>query len=1349
MKKILGLDLGTNSIGWAVVEEEKGKEFKLVDKGVRIFQEGVKIEKGVEGSKAAERTGFRSARRIKYRRKLRKIATLSVLSEFGYCPKLTKQELESWRYEKIYPQNEEFRNWLKTDEFQEKTPYYFRNLAVTEKMDLNDTEARYSIGRAFYHMAQRRGFLSNRLDTTNESEGEVKKTIAKINEEKGDLTLGQYFYEKYISGEKIRDTYTHREDHYLEEFNRICTFQNLPIEFTEKVRNAIFYQRPLKSQKGLIGKCVFEPSKPRCSTSRIEFEEYRMLCFLNNIKVKTPEDDQLRSLNAEEREKILPLFFRKSKEHFDFEDLAKQLAPKKQYKYFRDRNILPEDWLFNYNMKTVVSGCPVTARFREFFGEDLLNYKIEYTREKDGKVSSITIHDVWHVLYTFDSDEKLAAFAKNKLLLDEEQVKVFLKIKLSKEFSSLSLKAIRKILPYLRTGLIYSHAVFLANMEEVIPREYWKEESTRRIIEDEIFTIIQTQSRHKQIVDAVNGVIKKARENLQSWSEEASQLFLDDLNKNIRAYFGEKEYDAFSEGKKNEIEQEASGLLISQMNRNMGKGEFAVAETIEERVFRFVTDHFDVKPDNVNKLYHPSAIDVYKPPVKLDDGKYYLGSPMVSSVRNPMAMRAMHQLRKVINELIKEEIVDKNTRVNIEMSRGLLNANERKGIRNWQTKRENAHQEYAKRLKEYLKGEEPTKEDILKYQLWEEQKHKCIYTGNEIAISEFIGPNPSYDIEHTIPRSQSFDNSQTNKTLADSKFNRSVKKNRIPYELDNHAEILERLEEWRTTIENLNMQIQREIRNARRAADKDSKDRAITRRHELAYERDYWQKKYSRFTMKEVPEGFKNSQINDTGIITKYARLYLKTMFDKVYTVKGSTVADFRKIWGLQEIFEKKERVNHIHHCIDAVTIACITKDNYERLAKFYHDWEEMDRLNSDKLPKVDKPWNTFAEDVKNLENEVLVSHYTPDVLPKQSKKKMRIRGKIQYNKKGEPIFQKGDTVRGSLHKETFYGAIKREGVNKKGEKEDKIRFVVRKSLSDIDDSNIKNIVDNRVREIVREGRIQEKQIRQKIEELGRKKQKAEENEEPAILAEIENLEKQIEDLYSLPNKNGEPVPIRKARVFQPTITNPLKIKKQRDVSLKNRKPYKEDYYAANDGNYLIAIYEGRDTKGKVKRDFEIINNMEAGEFFKDSVQRDLKTQDLGGIEGLINSEKTSGKLVMKHIYSIKTGCLVIFWKNSPDEIWDLSRHELTKRLYKVIKMSKDGRITFKFHQEARNDEKLKSDYENKHGVKPPKSLTNGESKFDFVTFPSKLRLTPSNFNFLLEKKDFIISPLGEILKSN
>ena len=72
MEKILGIDTGTNSLGWAIVEKHEDG-YKLLHKGVNIFQEGVKIEKGIESSKAAERTEHRSTRVRYYRIKIRKI----------------------------------------------------------------------------------------------------------------------------------------------------------------------------------------------------------------------------------------------------------------------------------------------------------------------------------------------------------------------------------------------------------------------------------------------------------------------------------------------------------------------------------------------------------------------------------------------------------------------------------------------------------------------------------------------------------------------------------------------------------------------------------------------------------------------------------------------------------------------------------------------------------------------------------------------------------------------------------------------------------------------------------------------------------------------------------------------------------------------------------------------------------------------------------------------------------------------------------------------------------------------------------------------------------------------------
>ena len=116
-QRILGLDTGTNSLGWAVVDRLP-EGYKLVDKGVHIFQEGVTIENGnQEKSRAAERTKQRSLRKQYWRRKVRKIFLLQELSNAGLCPPLSLEELHRWRVEGIYPlSNEPFMRWQRTDE---------------------------------------------------------------------------------------------------------------------------------------------------------------------------------------------------------------------------------------------------------------------------------------------------------------------------------------------------------------------------------------------------------------------------------------------------------------------------------------------------------------------------------------------------------------------------------------------------------------------------------------------------------------------------------------------------------------------------------------------------------------------------------------------------------------------------------------------------------------------------------------------------------------------------------------------------------------------------------------------------------------------------------------------------------------------------------------------------------------------------------------------------------------------------------------------------------------------------------------------------------------------------------
>jgi CRISPR-associated endonuclease Csn1 len=318
MNKVLGLDLGTNSIGWALVQRNDDSSYSLLDKGVNIFQDGVAHDKSGEKPMVAERTAARSSRRHYFRRRLRKVELLQVLVKYNLCPYLSAEELSDWKNHKSYPLRDEFLDWQKTDDDLNKNPYHDRYICLTHKLDLAMVSNRYMLGRAFYHMAQRRGFLSNRKETTKDTDGKVKeniKSLTKSMSDSGCTYLGEYFYRLYEEGGKIRKNYTDRQAHYVKEFNAICERQGLDAELKKALENAIFYQRPLKSQKGQVGHCTFEKNKSRCPISHPRYEEFRMWCFINNIKVKTWEDEDYRKLSCAEVEQILPLFFRKTKKN--------------------------------------------------------------------------------------------------------------------------------------------------------------------------------------------------------------------------------------------------------------------------------------------------------------------------------------------------------------------------------------------------------------------------------------------------------------------------------------------------------------------------------------------------------------------------------------------------------------------------------------------------------------------------------------------------------------------------------------------------------------------------------------------------------------------------------------------------------------------------------------------------------------------------------------------------------------------------------------------------------------------------------------------------------------------------
>ena len=1162
MEKVLGLDLGTNSIGWAVVERKANNECALLDRGVHVFQDGVAHDKSGEKPAVEDRTAARSSRRHYFRRRLRKIELLKVLIENKLCPTLSKDELHLWKSEKTYPMNPDFLQWQRTDDNEDKNPYHDRYTCLTRRLDLNRKEDRFILGRALYHLNQRRGFLSNRKDSGKEDEtGKVKSAISDLSIEMAEMGcsyLGEFFYKCY-GKKKIRTRYTSREEHYRKEFNAICSKQQLPEAVVHQLERAIFFQRPLKSQKGSIGKCTFEKDKPRCAVSHPRYEEFRMWQFINSIRVNVM-DEGFRPLNNSEINTIYPLFFRKSKPDFAFEEIALKIAGKRNYS---DHDTSEVPYIFNYKLDTDAPGCPVIASLLNAIGIDAApdwdSVICSLYTKAEGKSMEQIINDIWHALFSFTDDKKLTEWLMSSLGLDEKAASSIVKSRFPNGYASLSLKAINKILPWLKNGYIYTDAVFMANLHSTLPSGLSHEK--------------------------------------QAEIEENVRILLEGFNSN-------------------------------PLNRETNK--------IKEISDYLIGAAEDVKP---SKLYHPSMIEVYPKALPDDSGKVRLGSPRTNAFKNPMALRALFRLRALINQLLEEGVIDSDTKINIEFARGLNDANKRKAIEDYQRELEKQRKEDRAKLIELFKDEynkdiEPTEDDLIKYRLYEEQGHICLYTGKQIGLSQFLGADVAFDIEHTIPRSRGGDDSLMNKTLCDSQFNRFVKKTKLPAELPASEEILQRISAWKEKVDGFEKQITAQIRKKRRASTKSEKDNAIRQIHFLKMKRDYWKGKYDRFTMKSVPEGFTNRQGVDIGIIGRYARMYLKTVFDRIYIIKGATTADFRKEWGLQKEYSKKERVNHSHHCIDAVTIACIGKNEYDTW-KDYMIQKENYLWGSGRKPEYKKPWPTFTEDVLKIPEQLLVSHYTPDNIAKRSRKKLRVRGVIQRNDSGEVKYCQGDSARGLLHKDTVYGAIKR------GEE---IKYVVRKSLDSMEEKDIKNIVDDVVREKV-----------------------------IAACEKCGNLKKAVEKGIWM-NKDRQ-IPIKKVRVYTPHITSPIPIKKHRDLSINE---HKRSSFVANDSNYCMAIYGGKGREFKLYSVLDAVKSIGNGQKASDWIPEAMNEKHL--------------------LYLLKVGTMVLFYEKSPQELYDCSQTELVNRLYRVTGLSfttshriyVSGMISLKFQQEARPTSELK-----------------------------------------------------------
>jgi len=440
-KKILGLDLGSNSLGWALLEEKDGTVCKFIDIGSRIFSKAV--EEKVPTPKNVKRRDMRLGRRVLQRRARRKQRMLNYLVSLNLLPK----ELQG------HTQPEILLNEI-------GNPYELRTKALDEQLKPHE------LGRVLLHFVARRGFLSskkqiagdlvddpdtitylNELDdkpTKDKEEGQFKADIANVLlaiQEGSYRTLGEYLHN--LEQGKCKRNRSHEGGHlrtdrkmYQDELEQIWEKQNqyfphLPNDFfydNEGIKRIIFYMRPLKLKKDRIGKCLLEPQKYRAAKARLEAQRFRYLQDVNNLAYFERQTDQWISLDHEKKQKLIEYF-----EHHPFiniTNLRKELGFDKTYKFNLEMK----------NLKGNITACDIRAVLNTIWDE--------YTNEQQEAL----VED----LLSIKKKSALKTRLINHWNLDTSQAVQLCLLEFEPGHSNHSLKAIKNILPYLEKGHLYS-----------------------------------------------------------------------------------------------------------------------------------------------------------------------------------------------------------------------------------------------------------------------------------------------------------------------------------------------------------------------------------------------------------------------------------------------------------------------------------------------------------------------------------------------------------------------------------------------------------------------------------------------------------------------------------------------------------------------------------------------------------------------------------------------------------------------------------------------------------------------------------------------------------------------------
>jgi CRISPR-associated endonuclease Csn1 len=1305
MAKILGLDLGTNSIGWALIDNDK---HIILGMGSRIIPMGAelsKFEQGQAQTKNANRRIARSIRKLNRRYKQRRNKLIYILQQIGMLPEHIKM-------------SEPFNNPLKLDRvcvlpIDKKQKQYtaldlleLRVKALHEKISLKE------LGKIIYLFNQLRGYSGGgnepekEVDNANEQTDEGKKgsesyvTFVKIlsisepekitykgkelnkrkvsleteegtvegdtfldilkvgdalelqvnittskkygetitfklpnktdwrkkmenlekellnlAKEKGrEIYLSEYFLDILRDNRwaRIRDNVILRS-RYQSEFDAIWKEQSKHHdilitldearlseilhfifpgikESQEKYRQiglekglyhvirnqVVYYQRELKDQSNLISDCRFEKGEKAMAKSHPVFQEYRIWEQINKLTINTKTEKGLNKkgeMKYAYEDRPIPAKLKEwlydelqTKKEIGFGTVFTKL--KKEY-HLREG----EDFLNGMNAKAKLRGNETKLLLKKALGEKLWEQL---------NLDNIEIRtELWDILYngkgneydlTSDRTSRISAFLEihTKDLAEIDQIAILIsKIKFSRSYSSLSLKAIKNILPLIRAGKYFDN----------------------------------------EFSDELNGkIIRLLNENVEDPFEKSVQEFLEKNHTEVlltggimNAYATMLVYNRHTEKEYSADEQLNTYKGITRLAQGELRNPL-VEQLINETliVVRDIWKQFEVKPDEIH-------------------------IELARELKNNAERRAKMYTANRDNQKANDEV--KNLLIELHQESTLANIEKYKL---WLSQ-ENLQEEYIKQYRD------PSKSEIEKLRLWREQGHISPYTGQPIPLGELF-KRERYDVDHIIPQSRYFDDSYGNKVICEKSVNKD-KGNKtameffesgssIPYILSktnfiDHVNryfsgvkrknllstkvpedpIARQIKETQyislRVKEELNKVVGNEkvkatsggvtdyLRNQWGLTDKFKK--LLLERYEniqpLCAEEDYvkyaegFEKKRNEYEKNGI--SFTDVKFDQAHFIERYNRDYIQYKNNKL-VIKG---------WS--------KRIDHRHHAIDALVVACTETKHIKRLNdlnKELQNWldthrkdilpdfegtptELLDEILSldaekrelifrqiEKFKSIEMPWQGFPEMTEQAIKEIVVSQKPKDKLL------------IQEDKKGN--FQ--IKIRGQLHEGTLYG--KSQGVEAYRIPLTKLagkQFATEKIIEKITNGYIKN------------------SIKSHLKDCKNKK-------EDAFSAEgILNLNKKLAEKKNRKGEIAPHTPISSIKVF---YRDPAKIKRKNEEEpeealqlLDRAKAFNTSLYVKTGDNYLFAILEKDD-----KRFFDLITFYDAVNLIKDEFKKCL-----------------------------------------------------------------------------------------------------------------------------------------------